>query len=196
MKGEMSGQKDVSDQELMDGLQSGDISRLGVLYDRHAPGVLRHCHRMLGDEEAARDLTHEIFLRIFRYRMSWRGRSRFTTWLYRITHNACLDWIDRENRRREAAGETGVDGIDAGDRTVSDAGTSLERREAGRLLEQALERLSPPQREIILLIRFREVSYEEAGRMLDCTVNAARVRFHRAVKALREEYLNLERTNG
>ena len=188
------GPMDKVDQELMDRLCAGETECLGDLYDRHSRGVLRHCTRMVGDSHVARDLTQEVFLRVLRYRMSWEGRARFTTWLYRITRNVCLDHLKREKRRLTVL-DVGLHDSDAGPEVVpDDVASGMERRESAARLQAALGRLRPAHREIILLIRYQDLSYEEVSRVLGCTVNAARVRFHRALTALKDEYIRSGRT--
>lgn len=196
---------ETTDHDLMNRLCAGETDRLGDLYDRHASGVLRHCHRMVGEAGVARDLTQDVFLRVFRYRMSWQGRSRFTTWLYRITHNVCLDHLKREKRRRDILEEGSVafpapgvqpsPGVRPSPAAASeDPARRIEANESTERLEAALARLSPMYREVILLIRYQDMSYDEVSRVLDCTVNAARVRFYRAMQALRKEYMKSGRT--
>lgn len=183
-----------TDQELMDRLCAGDTACLGDLYDRHGAAVVRHCRRMIGDTEAARDLTQEVFLRVFRYRDSFEGRSRFTTWLYRITRNVCLDYMAREKRRMRFGASEPAAGHQNDPSAPGDAAAGIERRQMTEQLEAALGRLSPAHREIILLMKFQDMTYEEVSRVLDCTVNAARVRFHRAIAQLRDEYMKSRRT--
>lgn len=185
---------DSTDQELMRRLRAGETDRLGDLYDRHGSGVLRHCRRMVGDVEAARDLTQEVFLRVFKYRSSWEGRSRFTTWLYRITRNVCLDHLKSEKRRMGLLGGAFRAGSEAMAGTASDPTRPIEFGQVTDRLEAALDRLNPAYREIIILIRYHDMNYEEVSRVLECTPNAARVRFHRALNALRDEYMNSTRT--
>lgn len=186
---------DTMDHDLMDRLRAGETDRLGDLYDRHAADVLRHCRRMVGDVEAARDLTQEVFLRVLRYRSTWEGRSRFSTWLYRITRNVCLDHLKSEKRRVGTFDDGDRTGSQARVATASDTWRMIERRESTYRLGAALDRLSPTHREIILLIRYQDMSYEEVSRVLECSVNAARVRFHRALNALRDEYMKSTRTS-
>ncbi|MEV0591956.1 sigma-70 family RNA polymerase sigma factor [Nonomuraea cavernae] len=78
---------------------SGDESAFTGLVERHRREVRVHCYRMLGSFEESEDLAQETFLRAWRGRQTFQGRSSFRTWLYRIATNACLDFLDRNPRR-------------------------------------------------------------------------------------------------
>jgi RNA polymerase sigma-70 factor (ECF subfamily) len=79
--------------------RTGDEAAFGALAERHRRELQVHCYRMLGSLEDAEDLVQESFLRAWRRRESFEGRSTFRAWLYRIATNACLDFLDRNPRR-------------------------------------------------------------------------------------------------
>src|SRR5262247_1458694 len=79
--------------------RAGDESAFGALVERHRRELQVHCYRMLGSFEDSEDLVQETFLRAWRKRESFEGRSTFRAWLYRIATNACLDFLDRHPRR-------------------------------------------------------------------------------------------------
>jgi RNA polymerase sigma-70 factor (ECF subfamily) len=79
--------------------RAGDESAFGALVERHRRELQVHCYRMLGSFEDSEDLVQETFLRAWRKRESFEGRSTFRAWLYRIATNACLDFLDRHPRQ-------------------------------------------------------------------------------------------------
>src|SRR5690349_243890 len=160
-------------------VRDGDVAALGVLFERHHQRVHALCYRLVRRSDAADDLVQETFLRVLRYRESFREEAAFTTWLYRIAWNACHEhW--RQMRR---------------DESVAVAPTSTEPQaltERQVLLDAALGRLEPEQRAVLVLTRYHDLKYDDVARVLDCTPAAARVRAHRALNELREIYRELE----
>src|ERR671915_1556360 len=78
---------------------AGDVPAFSRLVDRHRREIQVHCYRMLGSFEDSEDLTQETFLRAWRKRAGYEGRSSFRAWLYRIATNACLDALERRRRQ-------------------------------------------------------------------------------------------------
>src|ERR1700754_3012739 len=91
---------DATDTALMLAVRAGDLTRLGELFARHFDSAYAFCRRMTRDDTAAEDLAQEAFLRVLRYRESFRGDARFTTWLYRICRNLCASHLERLARER------------------------------------------------------------------------------------------------
>ncbi|HEX5689303.1 MAG TPA: sigma-70 family RNA polymerase sigma factor, partial [Roseiflexaceae bacterium] len=89
----------ASENALVVAARAGDEQTFGELVERYRRELQVHCYRMLGSFEDAEDLVQETFLRAWRKRESFAGRSTFRAWLYRIATNACLDFLDRHPRR-------------------------------------------------------------------------------------------------
>jgi RNA polymerase sigma-70 factor (ECF subfamily) len=170
---------DPADRALMVEIRGGNLDRLGSLYVRHREKVYGLCVRMTGDRDEAADLVHETFLRVLRYRGSFRGDARFTTWLYRIARNVCLDHLRTSKRSDELNAQIG-------------ASNPEPETEKLRLLRRALHALPAGDRLVIVLARYHGLRHRELSEILDCTEGAARVRLHRAIEALRESYRSFE----
>src|SRR5579863_4427351 len=93
-----------SDAQLMAAVRDGDAEALGVLFSRHHGAVYALSARLIQDDDLADDITQDVFLRVWRYARSFRGRSAFRTWIYRLAYNACLD-----RRRRDARWQASYD---------------------------------------------------------------------------------------
>ena len=89
----------TEDNKVTAAARAGDEAAFGVLVERYRRELQVHCYRMLGSFEESEDLVQETFLRAWRKRESFEGRSTFRAWLYRIATNACLDFLDRHPRR-------------------------------------------------------------------------------------------------
>lgn len=173
-----------SDEQLMAAVQGGDGAALGTLFDRHHRGVHALCVRLSHDPDLADDIVQEVFLRVWRYARSFRGRSMFRTWLYRLAYNACSD-LQRQHAEWQRHSE-----LD----TLPSEPPSEELANRHVILEAALSRLAPAHRAVLVLSRFHGLGYEEIGRIVGCSSGAARVRLHRAINELRQLYFALEDT--
>jgi len=165
--------------------QAGELDALGALFSRHHRRVHALCYRLTGDAAAAEDLTQESFLRIIRYRESFGGRAKFTTWLYRVVRNRCVDYHaanKREIERRD---------IMAHDPTVQKTATD-SGNERHEMLRGALDRLPAPMREVLVLSRYQGLKYREIAELCEESVGAVKVRAHRAMRELRRIVLELE----
>ena len=171
---------DQSDEAVMRAVRDGDVDQLGELFERHHARVHALCYRLTRRADAADDLAQETFLRVLRYRDTFRGDAAFATWLYRVAYNVCHEhW--RLERRDES--------VQPHPEPVQHSESISERH---ALLEQAMVRLEPEQRAVLVLTRYHDLKYDDVARVLDCTPAAARVRAHRALNDLREIYRELE----
>jgi RNA polymerase sigma factor (sigma-70 family) len=174
-----------TDEELMGRMAHGDLNAMGLLFERHHGRVLSLCHRMTGDAHVAEDLAQECFLRVLRYASSFRGEAAFSTWLYRLTRNVCLDHLRADERARSSKEELGREHVAPEPRS-----TVLEiRLEA---LRRALYALPPEKREVLVLSRYEGLSYAEIAEVCETTVGAVKVRAHRAMRELRRRFEELE----
>ena len=177
----------VSDDELMLRLREGDLDSVGTLYLRHYDRVYALCSRLTSpDSSLAEDLTQETFIRVIRYRHSFEGRSAFTTWLYRIARNLCLEHI-RTGKRRDRL----LRSQNAGGGSSAQAREPTSRRLS--ILEAGLQRLPAKNREALVLSRFPDLRYAEIAEILGCSVGAIKTRVHRALKELAEICHAMER---
>ena len=173
-----------TDDALMLQVRDGDVGQLGVLFERHHVPLYNFFVRLTGSTTLSEDFVQEVFLRMMRYRHTYRGQGQFAVWMYQIARNVRTDHF-RKWRRETPMPE---DGIDVPDRTpgVSDR---LEKDQAAELVHAALAKLPEDKRELLLLARFQEMRYDDIAQLLDCSVGTVKVRVHRAMKELRTSYL-------
>ncbi len=182
MAAEQKPDPEGSDAQLMAAVRDGDADALGALFSRHHGDVYALSARLMQDGDLADDITQEAFLRVWRYARSFRGRSTFRTWLYRLTYNLCMELRQRDARRHESLT---LDRL-----TV--AAPSNESTDRHIHLDMALRRLAPGQRVVLILSRFHGLGYDEIAQIIHCSPGAARVRLHRAMRELRQLCLALE----
>lgn len=172
---------------------SGGDPEFRALYERFAPRIRRYLSRLVGDADAE-DLTQEVFARAHRALATRRGESLVSTWLFRIATNAAIDRLRSASRReepgaREGSGDPDADGARAASSDGSNPGppaadVSLIRSEMRRCILEHLDRLPPVHREVILLGELRELSDRQIADTLGITVEAAKMRLHRARREL------------
>ena len=161
----------------MAAVQDGDSSSMGVLYQRHHAALYRYFVRMSGSGPLSEDLTQEVFLRMLRKSDTWLRDARFSSWMYRIAHNAFIDQA-RKNRWETAMPESFE--------IAAPAGRRLEQDEDQALLRRALMALPAEKRELLVLSRYQGLRYEQIGELLGVETNTVKVRVFRALGQLRE----------
>ena len=175
---------EATDDELMQRVRDGDVAPLGVLFERHQVRLYNFFVRLTGRTAVSEDLVQEVFLRVLKYRHTYRGQSQFRTWLYQIARNARADHYRKRWRESELDDETS--------RTVPSTAPSVSEVLAGsqeaELIRRALQKLPEDKREVLVLSRYQDMRYEDIGRVLGCTEGTVKVRVHRAMKELRAAY--------
>ena len=178
----------ASDNSIMVRVRDGHPEELGVLFERHHVKLLNFFMKMTGERPASEDLVQESFLRILRYRDSFRGdEGEFTKWMYRLARSVAVDHFRRSARRRTSELDEAMAGEDPSPHDRAETG------EAAQLLQRSLMKLSPEKREVLVLHRFHFKKFTEIAAILDCSVGTARTRAHRAMIDLRKIYLRLEK---
>jgi RNA polymerase sigma-70 factor, ECF subfamily len=172
-----------SDEELMLALRAGQLTAFDALFRRHYEPVRALCARIAATPSVGDDLAQDTFLRVLRHRATFRGDARFTTWVYRIARNVCLEHIARSARDRRIAERW------FSETEPPDAAPNADENE---VLTAAMRALTPEQREVLVLCRYHDLPFAEIGEVLGCTAGAARVRAHRALAALRDAYIALD----
>lgn len=168
----------------MAAVSGGEVQKLAVLFERHHRGLFRYFVSMNRNREASEDLVQDVFFRILRYRASYDARQSFTAWMYQIARNASVD--QAQKRRGEVIGIE-----EFADRRADGAPgpeESAAQTQDLKLLRQALDRLPPDKREILVLSRFEGMKHEELAKVLDCEVGTVKVRVYRAMRALEQAY--------
>lgn len=174
----------------MQAFQRGDESAFETLVDRHRERVFRLARRYLRDETAADDLTQETFLRVYRSKHTWRPEAKFSTWLYRVTANACLNEL-RARRARKGVESTAPSGPggepmpEGADPKAVDPGASVLRGELAAVVKAAVDELPEDQKLAVMLSKYEGLSYRELAEAMDRSVPAVKSLLVRARENLR-----------
>jgi RNA polymerase sigma-70 factor, ECF subfamily len=176
----------VADEDLMLQVRSGEAEMLGVLFDRYQTPLYNFYTKMTQDRVLSEDLVQDVFLRILRYRQTYRPGTPFRAWMYQIARNARVDAMRKVKPETEMLAEP----------IAPATADAAQQKQEAQLLQRALMQLPEDKREILILSRYQELRYEEIARLMGCDVGAVKVRVHRAVQQLREVFRQLERGAG
>lgn len=169
-------------------VRGGRTGALATLFERHHVRVYRFCVRIIGNRQTAEDLVQDVFMRMLKYRATFRDDVAFAPWMFRIARNACTDHLRRVAREGSPyrPGAVSIEELPAADHDAVEA-----EGDRAELVRRALLSLPLERREVLVLSRYEFKSYEEIAHALGCSVGAVKVRAHRAIKQLREAYLEL-----
>jgi RNA polymerase sigma-70 factor (ECF subfamily) len=176
--------KDTSDSDLMREVRGGRTASLATLFERHHARLYRYCLRMTGSRSAAEDLVQDVFMKMLKYKATFKDDSEFVPWMFGIGRNACLAHLKRTANDRFTDADV--------DRAPAEEAADEHHRDGqDELVRRALLQLPADRREVLVLSRYEYKSYDEIARSLECSVGAVKVRVHRAMKQLREIYLDM-----
>ena len=175
-----------SDIELMDKVRDGDIRQLAQLFDRHNQTLFNFYLRLTSDRQISEDLVQEVFFRMLKYRRTFRGEGKFTTWMYHLARNVhkdhCKKWRTEVKMGEEQDDIATIEPL---------AQEQLEQRESRDLLQKALAQLPIEKKELLVMSRYQDLRYETIAEILGCSVEAVKVRVHRAMNDLRIIFFQL-----
>ena len=179
--------KDFQESRWIDRAKRGDADAFEELVRRYQRRVLALTCRLCANPEDGAEAAQEAFLAAWQGLPSFRGDAAFSTWLYRLASNACVDLLRREGRRRAAAGpslddeEAGMD-LPSTEPTPEAAAEGMELRE---MVEAGLQRLPAEYREALILREIHQLSYEEIAAALTVELGTVKSRINRGRRQLR-----------
>lgn len=193
---------DATDEMLMVRYQRGDTHAFATLVGRHTRPVYSFVFRQLRDASVAEEVTQDVFMRVVQKAGEFKHEARFSTWLYSITRNLCVDQLRRLSHRRHASldGPRAGGGEDAptlGD-SVADqhpkasAERSIENTRVLDTIVRAVEALPEEQREVFLLREVAELPFKEIAEITDTPENTVKSRMRYALDRLREALSDFE----
>src|SRR3972149_1791555 len=190
-------QRDESDEGLMLRYQKGEVRAFEVLLSRHRKPVFNFILRYVGDRTHAEDLLQEVFLRIIKGADAYQRQAKFTTWLYTIARNLCVDAARRGKHRRAysldapMSAHEGKDGATLLDVTSDPQQAGVDRQVIGNELHgklySAIGKLSDEQREVFLMREFLDMPFKDIADVVGCPENTVKSRMRYALEKLREE---------
>lgn len=178
----------MTDELLMEAVKNGDLQQASALFERYNKRIFNFLARLTMDRALAEDLTQNVFLRIIKYRNSYREGARFQSWIYQVARNVFSDHY--QTHKNKSSDFVDVEKVSDALYDTEDSDTPDERE---RLLQRSMAKLSDEQRELLILTRYQHMKYEEVATIMDTTVANIKVKVHRAILKLREHYFELEK---
>jgi RNA polymerase sigma-70 factor (ECF subfamily) len=197
----MSAEQDA-DSALMLRVKQGDSHAFAQLVDKYKQPVMNMVYRMLRDATEAEDLAQNVFVQVYKSADRYRAEAKFSTWLFTIVRNLCLNEIRRRSRHPTSSmDEMHPEHEDQPSQQFEDKAAfsppeSLLQGELAQKIEQALAELPENQRTAILLCRQEELSYEEIAEVLGCSLSATKSLIHRGRETLKQRLKPYLRTGG
>lgn len=173
----------MTDEELMRAVCQGDRSAYQTLVKQHLKPISHYAFRLLGNKKDTEDISQEVFLRLWTNAHKWKPeKSKLTTWLHRITHNLCIDYLRKQGRvqTQESFDDEPADSIDRSDAPIDECSEDMRR------LREAMSALPENQRSALSLCHFQGFSNKEAADIMNISVKALESAIARAKRSLRE----------
>jgi RNA polymerase sigma-70 factor, ECF subfamily len=182
------------DTQLMLQFKAGDQKAFQELFNKYKNRVINYCFRFCGHQAVAEELAQETFLKVYKAAKRYRPKARFSTWLFKIATNVCLNEVRRPvyRNRIESLDEISENNIDLMASTKAATGPNtpdnlLISREQQMLVRKAIDRLPEKQRAALLLRIEGEFSYGEIGQQINRNENHVKTLIHRGRKSLKKE---------
>ena len=166
-----------SDEALMDNLRQGDMQAFDELYKRHRQPLFNFICRLLQDAALAEDVFQETYMRVLENADRFKPRAKFSTWLYTVAHNLCMDELRRQRMSIPAEKMAAPPARDPHDHLLA--------REEAAAAHQLLAALQPHLRAVVVLRVLRDCSQEETAKIVGVPVGTVKSRLHHALKQLR-----------
>ena len=191
----------TSDEELMLAFRDGDPAAFEELVSRHKRGLYNFLLRSVHERARAEEMLQEVFLRVIRAKDRYQRTARFTTWIYTIARNLCVDESRRqkfrrtlplEAKRRGASGDFGLSILDQ--TAAKQVGTDVasEGRTIKNRVAAAIETLPEDQREVFMMRQFGGLSFKQIGEAVGAPENTVKSRMRYALEKLRGELRNID----
>ena len=169
-------------------VKSNDTHLFAVLYDRYVSMVYNKCYGFASSKEEAQDLTHDIFIKLFVKLRTFNGNAKFSTWLYTFTYNFCVNYVTRNNYKKN---EKNFEG-EISDSNELDSNEESIFEMKSEKLKKALEIIEPNDKMILLLKYQDDFSIKEIMNAIDISESAVKMRLKRAREKLISVYKNLD----
>ena len=166
-------------------VKEGNLAELSVLFERYHVRLYNFMLRLTFDRSVSQDLTQNLFYRIIKYRHTFKEDHSFKSWIYQLARNIHIDFCKQQQKATERYTQ-----VEEYNENFAEEKEGFNEEEYEKL-ERAMARLSPEQKEILVLSRFQGLKYEEISSIRDLSVPAIKVQVHRAIKQLREHYFKL-----
>lgn len=179
----------LTDNALMLEVKSGDIQKLGLLYERHKKRLFGFFYNMNSDAALSEDLVQNVFVRMLKYKHTYTGDGSFVAWMFKTARNVNYDHYKKNKKQHNSYNlESVAYKLDNGE----NAELVMIQNDDISNLKIAMSKMDPEKREILVLSKFKEIKFSQIGEIIGCSEGAAKVKAHRALKELKGIFQQLE----
>ncbi|MEO1049607.1 MAG: sigma-70 family RNA polymerase sigma factor [Bacteroidota bacterium] len=178
----------MTEEKLMEAVKHGDLKKASAIFDLYHKRMYNFFVKITLDRELGHDLTQNLFLRLIKYRGSYKEGMKFQSWFFQMARNVYADHF----RKTKFMYSDFTDIERLGEYTHGNDEEN-EQTEREKLLYRSLGKLDEEDRELLVLSRFQKLKYEEISQVMDISVANVKVKVHRAIKKLRDNYFQLEK---
>jgi RNA polymerase sigma-70 factor, ECF subfamily len=174
----------MTDEAIIEQVLAGNTHIFSELVNRYKNKVFSLVYRFTNDYGDAQDISQEVFINVFRKLYTFSEKASFSTWVYRISYNYCIDWT-RKNKKRLRQEPVYDEQIELADTGMNVEESFLEMQKRVHL-RKAILQLDEKYRNVLILFHFQELSYEEIGEVMQLPVKTVETRLYRGRQQLRK----------
>ncbi len=171
----------MSEEQIMTEVKNGKLEKAAMLFELYHKPLYHFFFRMSLDSQLSEDLTQNVFVRMIRYRSSYRAEKKFRSWIYQVARNIFYDHI-KESKKMP------TDDID----NAIMIGVNPDDDDREAVLKKSLLLLDEEDRQILFFSKYQNMKYDQISEILDISVSNVKVKVHRALQKLRKHYFELE----
>lgn len=177
----------LSDNSLMLKVKSGDLNKMGLLFERYNRPLYGFLLKMYGEADSSEDMVQTVFYRMLKYRHTFTSEGEFKTWMYHLARNVLNDEAKKNKKHRQQDVREFEESITGG----KQADEELHKTQEVEALQNAMNLLNEEYREVLILSRYQELKYSEIAQVLNTTEGNVKVKIHRALKQLQDIYFKV-----
>jgi len=170
-------------------VKAGQLDKLGLLFERYNRPLYGFFYRLTYDQAVSEDLVQNVFMRIIKYRHTYKGDGKFSTWMYHMARNLFADHYRKEKKRGFKEDLSTTDKYISNDDHAEKVKIANEELS---MLDSAMKTLAEDKREILVMSKYQGMRYQDIADLLEISESAVKVRIFRALKALKEAYSKME----
>ena len=178
---------ETNDELLMEQVMQGNLHQASVIFENYNKKLYSFFVRLTYNSDLSHDLTQNVFLRMLKYRKSYKQGSKFRPWIYQIARNVLTDHF------RKSKWSSDYEDLEQAGKIPQEDHLDVQLTDQEQILHKSLLMLPEDQREVLVLSRFQEMKYEEIAQITNTTVANIKIKVHRAIKKLRTTYFELEK---